>query len=478
MSSSLESSSSPSNSKSMRGKMESWIRSLQEDIVQALEKLDPNAPKFQRDSWVRPEGGMGQSCVFAAPTASEGQKEFILEKAGVNISIVHGTLPPPAIKQMRADHTSMPLPEDAPGGLPFFAAGISLVIHPKNPHAPTCHANYRYFEITDPESAAASADVAPKTLAWWFGGGSDLTPSYLYPADATHFHQTHKYACDAFSPSFYPALKKWCDEYFYIPHRSESRGIGGIFFDDLHAGPHARLPDNPSDHPRTLDSIFVLVSRRSFLCTYEAPIEAEPDDPLDNFNDTFSPYLLFDRRKKWHTTFTMRIYRYLLRFARNKDPHSLEVSPHLLPSAGSLLKFTGQICWSNFFHYHLLSGIPAILTHTFSIITVVASPLKLAPRPLAPNVVVLSLGWDETTAFLHGEQRPALFFYNNYGLTAGRDPHGGIYIYPLQRSPKGLQNLGPDNTQLIAYFRDEEQFRSTMATLRDLRALGTTFMLC
>ncbi|KAJ3901163.1 hypothetical protein F5879DRAFT_992191 [Lentinula edodes] len=126
----------------------------------------------------------------------------------------------------------------------------------------------------------------------------------------------------------------------------------------------------------------------------------------------------------------------------------------------SISNAKSQLLYACFFLVALLS------------ITVVASPLKLAPRPLAPNVVVLSLGWDETTAFLHGEQRPALFFYNNYGLTAGRDPHGGIYIYPLQRSPKGLQNLGPDNTQLIAYFRDEEQLRSTMATLRDLRALG------
>ncbi|KAJ3861338.1 hypothetical protein EV359DRAFT_66568 [Lentinula novae-zelandiae] len=105
-------------------------------------------------------------------------------------------------------------------------------------------------------------------------------------------------------------------------------------------------------------------------------------------------------------------------------------------------------------------------------VTVFAAPLKLAPRPLAPNVVVLSLGWDETTAFFHGEQRPALFFYNNYGLTARRDPYGRMYIYPLQRSAKGLQNLGPDNTQLIAYFRDEVQLRSTMATFGDLQALS------
>ncbi|KAJ4490891.1 coproporphyrinogen III oxidase [Lentinula aciculospora] len=266
------------NKSSMRSKMELWIRSLQEEIVRSLENLDLDAPKFQRDSWVRPEGGMGQSCVFAAPIIGEGQKEFILEKAGVNISIVHGTLPPTAIKQMRADHTSIPLPEDAPGGLPFFAAGISLVIHPKNPHAPTCHANYRYFEITDP---AIITTAEPGILSWWFGGGSDLTPSYLYPEDAIHFHQTHKSACDTFSPSIYPTLKQWCDEYFYIPHRKESRGIGGIFFDDLHAGPHTRLPDNPPDNPRSLDSIFLFVQSlgAAFVPAYIPIVEQRAKTP-------------------------------------------------------------------------------------------------------------------------------------------------------------------------------------------------------
>ncbi|KAF9063429.1 Coproporphyrinogen III oxidase, partial [Rhodocollybia butyracea] len=153
---------------------------------------------------------------------------------------------------MRADHTSMPLPEDAPGGLPFFAAGISLVIHPRNPHAPTAHANYRYFEITDP----AASDSPTNVLAWWFGGGADLTPSYLYPADATHFHQTYKTACDAFSADLYPSLKTWCDEYFYISHRKETRGVGGIFFDDLHQGQHQRLTEN---RPREQADVFAFV---------------------------------------------------------------------------------------------------------------------------------------------------------------------------------------------------------------------------
>ncbi|KAF5380224.1 hypothetical protein D9757_008223 [Collybiopsis confluens] len=248
------------HSRPMRERMEDWIRSFQGEIVEALENLDPSAPKFKRDAWIRPEGGLGQSCVFAAPPPPDEdttftQPEFVLEKAGVNISVVHGTLPPPAINQMRADHTSMPLPQDAPGGLPFFAAGISLVIHPKNPHAPTCHANYRYFEITDP-STSSDDDSQPKVLAWWFGGGSDLTPSYLYPEDAKHFHKSHKDAADGFSAALYPALKSWCDEYFYIPHRKETRGIGGIFFDDLHDGHHNRLPD---DRPRSQEDTFKLV---------------------------------------------------------------------------------------------------------------------------------------------------------------------------------------------------------------------------
>lgn len=243
-------------SKLMREQVSDYILALQEQIVSSFESLDPNAPRFKHDSWVRPEGGEGKSCVFAVP-ASASDTTTILEKAGVNISIVHGKLPPAAIKQMRADHSSMPLPENPGGGLPFFAAGISLVIHPRNPHAPTVHANYRYFEITEPETA--------KLISWWFGGGADLTPSYLYTEDAVHFHSTLQKACASHGSHLYPAFKKWCDEYFYIPHRQESRGIGGIFFDDLNEGPHLRLP-SPTQRggdgalrPTTPDEIFALI---------------------------------------------------------------------------------------------------------------------------------------------------------------------------------------------------------------------------
>lgn len=243
----------------MRERVEEYIVSLQDQIVTAFESLDPSAPAFKRDSWVRAQGGSGQSCVFATPgdVTSIASQQTILEKAGVNISIVHGTLPPAAIKQMRADHTSMPLP-DHPNGLPFFAAGISLVVHPSNPHAPTVHANYRYFEITEPVDPNETGKGEPKLLAWWFGGGSDLTPSYLYEEDAVHFHSTLKTACDKHGQALYPTFKKWCDQYFFIPHRGETRGVGGLFFDDLNEGAHARLSEQEG-RPKSPEAIFSFV---------------------------------------------------------------------------------------------------------------------------------------------------------------------------------------------------------------------------
>ncbi|KAH9914891.1 Coproporphyrinogen oxidase [Epithele typhae] len=242
----------------MRQRVEEYISNLQDEIVAALEKVDPNAPAFKRDSWLRAQGGRGLSCVFAVPTPPDGvaPQHTVLEKAGVNISVVHGTLPPPAIKQMRADHSSIP---DIQTSVPFFAAGISLVIHPRSPHAPTVHANYRYFEITkEPTDAQREAGQPGDLVAWWFGGGADLTPSYLYEEDAVHFHKTLKAACDAHGADVFPTFKAWCDEYFFIPHRGESRGVGGIFFDDLCAEPHKRLADGAA-RPKTADEIFAFV---------------------------------------------------------------------------------------------------------------------------------------------------------------------------------------------------------------------------
>ena len=196
----------------MRLRMEAFIKAQQKEIVAALQELDPGQ-KFRIDTWTRPNGGGGISCVLQG-----GQ---VFEKAGVNTSIVYGTLPRPAIEKMRVNHKALDPDVDS---LEFFAAGLSCVLHPTNPNAPTVHFNYRYFETMDAQG---------NCNAWWFGGGTDLTPSYLFDEDAIHFHRTIKEACDKHDREYYPRFKKWCDKYFYIPHRGESRGIGGIFFDDL-----------------------------------------------------------------------------------------------------------------------------------------------------------------------------------------------------------------------------------------------------
>jgi coproporphyrinogen III oxidase len=269
----------------MRQQVEDYIIALQERIVTAFEDIDPDAPKFKRDTWVRAQGGSGKSCVFALPYSSASETAAInataLEKAGVNISIVHGMLPPPAIKQMRADHASLPFDPDSSTSLPFFAAGISLVVHPRNPSAPTVHANYRYFEIT--AEIAPDGDRGPgEILAWWFGGGSDLTPSYQFEEDSRHFHRVLKSGCDQHGNGLYPAFKKWCDEYFFIPHRGETRGIGGIFFDDLNDGDHKRLTDDVR-RPKSPVEIFALIQTLgdAFLPSYLPILERRMRIPSD-----------------------------------------------------------------------------------------------------------------------------------------------------------------------------------------------------
>ena len=198
----------------MRLRMEAFIKAQQKEIVSTLEALDPSSKKkFRTDTWTRPNGGGGISCVL--------QDGTVFEKAGVNISTVYGTLPRPAIEKMRVNHKALDPDVES---LEFFAAGLSCVLHPQNPNAPTVHFNYRYFETMDAEG---------NCNAWWFGGGTDLTPSYLFDEDAIHFHRTIKDACDKHDRGYYPRFKQWCDKYFHIPHRGESRGIGGIFFDDL-----------------------------------------------------------------------------------------------------------------------------------------------------------------------------------------------------------------------------------------------------
>ncbi|KAL5501879.1 HEM13 [Sanghuangporus vaninii] len=273
----------------MRERMAEYVLDLQERIVTALEGVDPASPKFKHDKWTRAQGGYGISCVFPPSTPSfEDEPKTVLEKGGVNVSVIHGRLPAAAVKQMCADHAAIRFDPDDPATAtktyPFFATGLSLVIHPRNPNAPTVHCNYRYFELGEPSSSPLSASqtegaaaaagprgpltgvpLAQKAMAWWFGGGADLTPSYLFPEDAVHFHRTLKTACDAHGSALFPAFKKWCDEYFFIAHRGEARGVGGIFFDDLSDAPHPRLSalgssgEVESARPTTLEGVFAFV---------------------------------------------------------------------------------------------------------------------------------------------------------------------------------------------------------------------------
>ncbi|XP_061195911.1 oxygen-dependent coproporphyrinogen-III oxidase-like [Saccostrea echinata] len=204
-------------SSDMKYKMEAMVMRIQSEVCRKLEEIDGDQ-KFFVDRWTRAEGGGGISCVM--------KDGLVFEKAGVNISVVHGNLPPPAVAQMKARGRAL-----EGKTLPFFATGVSCVIHPRNPNVPAIHFNYRYFEVVDEKGK----------VHWWFGGGTDLTPNYLYEKDAVHFHKTLKEACDKHNKTFYPKFKKWCDEYFYLPHRGETRGIGGIFFDDLDNEPQSDM---------------------------------------------------------------------------------------------------------------------------------------------------------------------------------------------------------------------------------------------
>ena len=263
----------------MRDRMTAYVESLQKRLIAAFDELDPTY-KFQIDPWTRPQGGYGTSAVLSDSRLADPSRTAsattpppsILEKAGINTSIVEGLLPPAAIAQMRANHASIPHDPASQTSLPYFAAGISVVLHPRNPHAPTVHANYRYFELTD-------GTPARTVLAWWFGGGSDLSPAYLAAADAVHFHAALRAACAPHGPALYPALKAWCDEYFYLPHRGEARGVGGIFFDDLSDEVHARMPAATRPDPGATQAVerpwgqdeifrFVRSCGESFLPSY------------------------------------------------------------------------------------------------------------------------------------------------------------------------------------------------------------------
>ena len=191
----------------MKEKFYQYIQNLQDQITSALEKVDGKSV-FREDLWERPGGGGGRTRVI--------ENGNVFEKGGVNISAVHGILPEAMQKMFNVTDAN------------FYACGLSMVLHPKNPMVPTTHANWRYFEMYDKEGNKVRS---------WFGGGQDLTPYYLFEEDARHFHQVSKTACDKHNPKFYEEYKKQCDAYFWNSHRNEARGIGGLFFDHLEETP-------------------------------------------------------------------------------------------------------------------------------------------------------------------------------------------------------------------------------------------------
>jgi coproporphyrinogen III oxidase len=206
----------------MRKKFLAYIHQLQNDITSKLEKIDGKA-KFKEDEWQRKEGGGGKTRVI--------QDGNVFEKGGVNISAVHGPLPKSMQQYFKVEDVD------------FFACGLSLVLHPKNPFVPTVHANWRYFEMYPSASLKVSPSEKRQVIDQWFGGGLDLTPYYLFDEDAKHFHEVCKIACDKHNSSFYPKYKKQCDEYFWNSHRDEARGVGGLFFDYLKPNENHSIED-------------------------------------------------------------------------------------------------------------------------------------------------------------------------------------------------------------------------------------------
>ena len=229
------------------------FRRLQERICRALGALEPDA-EFREDAWQHAHGGGGVTRVI------EGGALF--EKGGVNFSGVRGdALPASATTHTERAHLA---------GKPFEASGVSVVMHPRNPYVPCCHLNVRFF-LADAQGDGA----AP---VWWFGGGYDLTPYYGFDEDCVHWHQTAKQACDRFDRRHYPRFKAWCDRYFYLKHRHEARGIGGLFFDDYTDGGFARAFE------------FAQAIGDSFLEAYEPIVQRRRDTPYTEREQRFQHY--------------------------------------------------------------------------------------------------------------------------------------------------------------------------------------------
>lgn len=195
----------------------SWLKTLQDEICEALEKADGQS-KFKEENWIREEGGGGRSRVI--------ENGAVIEKGGVMFSAVHGDVP----DFLKSDKQHAVVSENVTQKDQFFATGVSIVIHPKSPMVPIIHMNVRYFEMSNGIK--------------WLGGGIDLTPHYIVDEDARFFHQQLKTVCDKHHFSYYPKFKTWADDYFYINHRKETRGIGGVFFDRLNHNEYLNFEEN------------------------------------------------------------------------------------------------------------------------------------------------------------------------------------------------------------------------------------------
>ena len=229
----------------MKNQFYNYILGLQDEITSKLEEVDGIA-KFQEDLWERSEGGGGRTRVL-----EDGD---VFEKAGVNISAIKGLLPESLQKQFKVNEGD------------FFACGLSIVIHPKNPFIPTIHANWRYFEMYNSKGEIVTS---------WFGGGQDLTPYYFFKEDVIHFHKNCKKVCDKYSPDFYTEFKESCDNYFWNTHRNESRGVGGLFFDYLKETSDFSIQDRFN---------FVCEVGNNFLQSYLPIVNARKNTPFSKDN--------------------------------------------------------------------------------------------------------------------------------------------------------------------------------------------------
>lgn len=229
--------------------IEQYLKGLQDRICAAIEAID-GAAKFREDLWQRAEGGGGRTRILAG-----GE---VFEQAGIGYSKVHGTTLPPSASQHR--------PELA--GRSWTALGVSLVFHPLNPYVPTTHMNVRYFE----------AMAEGREPVWWFGGGFDLTPFYPFDDDVRHWHAIARQVCGSAGIDAYQRYKKWCDEYFFLKHRNETRGVGGIFYDDLHEGGFDRCFD------------FMQAVGDGFLRAYNPIVERRKSTPFGDREREFQLY--------------------------------------------------------------------------------------------------------------------------------------------------------------------------------------------